>query len=485
VLDPSALNTVRVFRDGVEQAVYVEEIPRRHLDGTVRSVLVQCNAGSMANGVEDATWSLTVNDGTRTTTDLSKNTEALAFTTLPDGFLFYTNAQDRVASYVLLGPTATIANSPQREPFLKYHSTTQIVNPDLYHGNQYIGIKGGLDRQWEVDSASGPNAGDFFNQDIGWNNLHYWVRGGDNVHLERFMRYARIYIATNSTIGGAEWQKWYRTPRSHYWLTGDTRSVTYLTDAGTNMWSYHNGDGMFSRATYRLDPSYPGITSSDSRMFAQNAGLNMSAWLCGEATNYQTRARTVWNTLTAFQGVRGRLDGGGEPGAPGVHYYQDEGSVPPCYGQKDFMQGLMCAFMIEYVENVEPSLRADFLPWLKLHIDALWDQRDPTKATTQAAPNNGFAYFWSPEMDASWRDSDTTCDSIYVNNGNNPGRPRLRGGYLIEPFAYYSHHADDAAMRARAETVFEMHNRDVQAIGDFEGGQGFYSSWSIFGYGIV
>jgi hypothetical protein len=167
----------------------------------------------MANGVEDATWNMTLNQGTRGTTDLSKNTSALAFTTVPDGFLFYTNAQDRVDSWLLLGPTTTIANSPQREPFLKYHSE----NASGTASSTYAGVKGSLDYVW----TNGHSTGDavttgFFNADTGWANLTYWARGGATVYLERFLKYGRWYAANTAINGGTEWTKWYRTPRRHH-----------------------------------------------------------------------------------------------------------------------------------------------------------------------------------------------------------------------------------------------------------------------------
>lgn len=469
---PEALDTVRVYRNGVEQSVFVEEIPRRHLDGSVRSVLIQCDAGSMANGVEETTWELRVNQGVRGTADRSKDTAALAFTEVPDGFLFYTNAQDRVDSYMLMGPTKTITNSPQREPFLKYHTT--VAAPASPANGDYFGLKAGLDLQWSADAATGaPVVGSFFNGDAGWANLSYWVRGGSNTYLERFLRYARVYAANADTSGGLEWTKWYRTPRSHYWLTGDTRSVTFMTTAGQSMWNYHNNDGMFTAVDYVIDP----------RAYSQNAGLNLSAWLCGAADTNRARARTIYDTLVRLQGITT----GGVAASSGVHYYPDGAGT--CRGQKDYMQGLMHTFMIEYVENAEPSLRATYLPWMKQNLDRLWEQQDPSTSFVNASPDNSFTYFWSPEMHTAYLTQTDKCsnlDTVYATNssGGNPGRRTARHGYLVEPFAYYAFHAGDSVYMTRAERAFS--NAMTRMVGwtGFEGKQAAYNMWSVFGYGV-
>lgn len=461
LLDPADLNTVRVLKNGVEQPIYVEELPRRHLDGTVRSILVQCDAGSMANGAEDTTWELRVNGATRTTTDRAKDTSALAFASVPAGFLFYTDPQDRVDSMLLLGPTTTIANSPAREPYLKYHSENALS------GNNYAGVKGSLDSQWNSHTTNGtvePEAGAFFNQDIGWANLTYWVRGGATVYLRRFLQYARPYVRDQQTGSGGEWQKWARTPRSHYWLTGDPRTITHIEACAASAVEVFENPLFQTRTTYDID----------SRHAAQNGWCMLSAWLTGGAADNKTVARYVWDYLLRMGETSGPTDG--------VHYYSDRGSSTPCFGQKPFMQGVMHAFLIEFVENAEPSLRATYLDRLAVETERLWDMGSVGTANV-SVEYPGFSYNWSPENHAQWVAGDAAdCQNLDGQvYSNDAAVSRGSDGYLTEVFAYYGFHANNATATVRAEDIFARANIFMGAWEGFEGGQAMFNMWSLFG----
>ncbi|MBX9856523.1 MAG: Ig-like domain-containing protein [Gemmatimonadaceae bacterium] len=447
---PSQLINVRLFKGNVEQSIYVEELPRRHQDGSVRSILVQVDAGTMSYGVPDTSWRLVLDQGARVAAGRQK--VAIDFVDVPVGMLYYSKPSDRVSSNLLLGPTRTIAESPSREPYLKYHSTAAL------NGNNYAGIKGALDALWSLHSQS-LSAGAFYNGDAGWANLHYWVRGGDVVYLERFLRYARKYIAENPTTGGLEWQKWYRTPRSHYWLTGDVRSVNYVRAVADADWSSQNGGGDFAAPNYKID----------QRAYSQHAGMNLSAWLVGAGDEYRTRSRSIFDAFVRF-GMAGPT--------PGVHYYKDQKSIDGCVGQKPFMTGLMHTYMIEHVENAEPSLRPAFLQWLRTGLEQLWRQRDPRYAVV-SAEYPGFAYFWSPELESKRVLGDTMCSAVYPQGH---GVSRGSDGYNIEAFAYLGFHTNSATDIQRAETVFASHNLFMGAWAGFEGLQAMYNDWSIFGY---
>ena len=67
--------------------------------------------------------------------------------------------------------------------------------------------------------------------------------------------------------------------------------------------------------------------------------------------------------------------------------------------------------------------------------------------------------------------------------GNNEaGIATARDGYNVEAFAYHAFHTGSATSRTRAEAVMTRSLSRMSTWLSFEGLQGAYGTWSIFGY---
>jgi uncharacterized protein YjdB len=202
LLLPSGLANVRLFVGGVEQSIYIEALASRHVDGSVRSVLVQFN--SNVSPSQPLTGELVIGQA-RATPALTKPTASRA---LPAAVALPSDPNYLVTTE-LVGPTITAAaNRANGGVYSKYEDDFGT------YADQHWQLAGS---QWGEDYYD--RAAIYYMQWQRTGNPEYWRRAGMLAYA-----YRHDYVEAGN----------YQV--SFYWYMGEGVALHYLATGDSLSW---------------------------------------------------------------------------------------------------------------------------------------------------------------------------------------------------------------------------------------------------------
>jgi hypothetical protein len=316
-LRPNATANVTVIVGGQEKAIYIEPLASRHVDGSVRSILVQFRH-PLTSGVP-VTGLLVVGPSVRRgTTDLAKTPVPAG---MPAAVALPTSAEYLVSTE-LVGRTVPASESP----FTEYEQNF------VTYGNNH----------WARDGGYWPAV--YYERPLAW--WAYWVRTGNHEYWRRgvidMLAYRDDYAIPNGYGLQPHWI-FVEALGVHYLLTGDEVSRTGIGLAANDymQWLPQIGD---QAAGGYMEPRIQG------RVLL----VFLSAWRYNlPGNNWATVSRQALNNILGTQ----RADGSWK-------------HVGTYYEQFNFMAGILMDAMVKYWEWFEQDARIP--PVVQRTLDFLW-----------------------------------------------------------------------------------------------------------------
>jgi len=412
---PGAVSGVGLWRNGVEVPAYIEALQGAYADGSVISLLVQTDAGTLTKGTPVSGYELRFTGSS--VARAAKNAGAIK--DVPDGVWQLPPAHFKGAVAAVYGPLVPLSETT---------GTWAQVDADYSHAADY---------HWETcgETVTGtetdvtPNVEAWNSKyDQPKNRILYWARGGDIKNFERGLRQAAVARNFQQT-----WQQWHMqdvlSMSMAYWWTGvpSYRSTVLLMAQGSmNAWF--------------AGPSNPGY--DDGRITGRNIGWALQAWLLGYGSTALGGGYTPaqWmDGLAQLQLTRQDANGAW------TEYGTDTRGQDQNF-QSNFMAALRAYYLSLYMEYRGPSQVAGLSNAIRRNADFLMTQYDGTYKTW---------HYWSD----------------WANGDANVGLPDMRNLALMHTMAYYRAYHDgygatyltqaDAALSAFAANVPSVVNTEV------------------------
>jgi hypothetical protein len=401
-LQPGNVSGAGLWRNGSEVAASITALEGRYADGSVISLLVQYDAGTMTKGTAVPGYELRF-----TGSSVARaGQNAAAIKDVPDGVWALPPAHFKAAVAPVYGPLLPLSETT---------GTWAAVDADWAHaadtrwescGEQVTGTEANLSPNVEYTSSK---------YDQPKNRIIYWARGGDIKNLERGLR--QVAVSRNYQ---ATWQQWNNqdvlSMSMAYWWTGvasyRARVLSVAQGAGMNQWMG--------------PPSNPGY--DEGRITARNMGWAMQAWLLGYGSsmlgNYtalQWLDGLAQRQVTA-QATSGTTQNGRSAVGAWFEYERDAGGFSTYGGfpgptQSNFMAALRAYYLSLYMEYRGPSQVAGISAAIRRNADFLMTQYDGTARTW---------HYWS-----DWTNGDAQV-----------GLADMRNLALLHTMAYYRAYHD-------------------------------------------
>ena len=377
-VQPGAVSGVGLWRNGSEVAASIVALEGRYADGSVISLLVQYDAGSMTKGTPVGGYELRFSGSS--VGRAAPNAGAIK--DVPDGVWALPPAHFKAPVAAVWGPVLPLSETT---------GTWAALDADWVHaantrwescGEQVTGTESNLSPNVEYTSSK---------YDQPKNRIIYWARGGDIKNLERGLRQVAVSRAYQAT-----WQQWNNqdvlSMSMAYWWTGvpsyRARVLSVAQGAGMNEWMG--------------PPSNPGY--DEGRITARNLGWAMQAWLLGYGSsmlgNYTAQQwmdglaqRHVTTQQANGAWYEYSRDGGGY-GANDLGY--------PGNTQSNFMASLRAYYLSLYMLYRGPSQVAGLSNAIRRNADFLMTQYDGTARTW---------HYWS-----AWADGDAQVGLADMRN---------------------------------------------------------------------
>jgi hypothetical protein len=401
-LQPGNVSGAGLWRNGSEVAASITALEGRYADGSVISLLVQYDAGTMTKGTAVPGYELRFTGSSVARTGQN----AAAIKDVPDGVWALPPAHFKAAVAPVYGPLLPLSETT---------GTWAAVDADWAHaadtrwescGEQVTGTEANLSPNVEYTSSK---------YDQPKNRIIYWARGGDIKNLERGLR--QVAVSRNYQ---ATWQQWNNqdvlSMSMAYWWTGvasyRARVLSVAQGAGMNEWMG--------------PPSNPGY--DEGRITARNMGWAMQAWLLGYGSsmlgNYtalQWLDGLAQRQVTA-QATSGTTQNGRSAVGAWFEYERDAGGFSTYGGfpgptQSNFMAALRAYYLSLYMEYRGPSQVAGISAAIRRNADFLMTQYDGTARTW---------HYWS-----DWTNGDAQV-----------GLADMRNLALLHTMAYYRAYHD-------------------------------------------
>jgi hypothetical protein len=327
----------------------------RYADGSVISLLVQYDAGTMTKGTAVGGYELRF-----TGSSVGRAAQnAGAIKDVPDGVWALPPAHFKAAVAPVWGPVLPLSETT---------GTWAQVDADWVHT---------ADRRWETcgeqvtgtETDLSPNVEHFSSKyDQPKNRIIYWARGGDIKNLERGLRQAAV-----SRTYQASWQQWNNqdvlSMSMAYWWTGvasyRARVLSVAQGAGMNAWMG--------------PPSDPGY--DEGRITARNMGWAMEAWLLGYGSS-------MLGNFTALQWLDGLAQRQvSRQQANGAWYESGRGVSATSMGypdettQSNFMAAMRAYYLSLYMTYRGAAQVAGVSNAIRRNADFLTTQYDGTART--------------------------------------------------------------------------------------------------------
>jgi hypothetical protein len=308
------LSKVRLLVRGAPVSAYIVPLKGRHVDGSLRSLLVQASVaiGATESVPAELQFGLAPTVAARAAQPTSGLPKAMA---LPD-------AEQLVASRIV-GRTVSMDSTSQanlEQMFVPY-----------------------ADAQWAAEGANWAST-NYYDRVL--NHLAHFARGGSSKYMRRAFElaidYREKYLVANA-YNSSPWWSMLEGLAAHYWLTGDEGSrlaVLRTTDRLTYSYTPAN--------TSRMDYEY-----LDGRTQARNLINNALSTVLEGGGSYPTNARDYVGAIISTTK------------ADGSHVWTGY-----CGGQSNFMAALQNDALSKYVEWLGPDPRV--LPIMKLSLDYMW-----------------------------------------------------------------------------------------------------------------
>lgn len=297
VLMPTALDTVRVLKAGVEQAIYIEDHGVfRHDDGSLRAVLIQTDQ-TLTFGVPVA---LVVEIGLlrNTGADLTKTT--LTFGS-PAGNDFKTAHPEAMMNFSkeYLSSCQLFTRYPLRYQGIA-DGLEQSYDDNLFTDWQKFAVDGGVQasegglnldpwNQWKNWDGQPSGSEPFLQYDAGYQHILMWLMTGEAEYARMGICYAAWYYAIYAAVPNnvAAWMLSPKQMAAQYVLTGDEDCRTALVALTTHHFAVAQAPG-------------GGIDDHDAelRPFAFRLQCGQACFMVGDTSvNWKTRTDTY---LTAW-----------------------------------------------------------------------------------------------------------------------------------------------------------------------------------------
>jgi len=287
ILD-SELDEITVFVGGIEQAVYVEALDGRHLDGTVRSVLIQflvsIDYGSPLSAV------VTIGGGvSRGPSDISKTPIVWG---LPAVVCLPTQPDYLIACDILVAPTIPVADVPASPTYL------QDFEDDFDNwAEQHWALTAGT-----IPGDNGEPWSSVYQQ---YDRSHvwftWWIRTGTFKYFYRFAKSAQEWVdVTAARASNNMWAPRFLGPESmaqYYWMTGWDSAKTELIRS-TNYCRIYYAD------TGKMD-----VPDGDSRIGAKCLQGYIVCHMVGDVSrDWEAEALDAVDRILATQSGSGAYD---------------------------------------------------------------------------------------------------------------------------------------------------------------------------------
>lgn len=328
MLYPGQSGRIRLFIEGTEHAIATTELAGRHVDGSLRSVLVQARL-SLGAGERPSGY-ISLSDSRPESMDA----EPAVPNSLPLAAVL-PSSPDYLVATDLVGPTVTTAQvnamggvyARYESDFAKYADQHWAASGDAWTENYY-------DR-----------AQIYFAFWVRTANPDYWNRGA---HLAA--SYRRDYLEANNYGSSPHWAQM-EGLATHYWLTGDEASRKAVGSVGGSFFA------IFQERGY-LDASSNG---TESRIVARVLQAQLLAWRLqakdrsGASPDWGSRIDAALAKIPLLQDPDG-----------GFRYPMI------CGGTLNYMDGMLADVLIEVHRNyrADPVIR----PLLERLADYKWTQ---------------------------------------------------------------------------------------------------------------
>jgi hypothetical protein len=392
-LQPGGLSGVGLWRNGTEVAASISALEGRYADGSVISLLVQYDAGTMAKGTPVTGYELRLSGSTVARAAQT----ASAIKDVPDGIWALLPAHFKGVVAAVWGPLVPLSEAT---------GSWAAVDADWVSA---------ANRRWEqcseqvtgTESDLSPNVEHFSSKyDQPKNRIMYWARGGDIKNLERGLRQVAVSRNYQQT-----WRQWNNqdvlSMAMAYWWTGvpsyRTTALKVAQGAGMNEWMG--------------PPSNPGY--DEGRITARNMGWAMQAWLLG----YGSSMLGNFTALQWLDGLAQRQVTTQQSNGAWYEYSRDEGGYGandlgyPANTQSNFMAALRAYYLSLYTEYRGPAQVAGVTNAIRRNADFLTTQYDATNRTW---------HYWS-----TWAQGDAQV-----------GLSDMRNLALMHTMAYYRAYHD-------------------------------------------
>jgi len=409
-LQAGAVAGVGLWRDGTEVPASIVALEGRYADGSVISLLVQYDAGTMTKGTSVGGYELRLTGSS--VARVAQNTGAIR--DVPDGVWALPPAHFKQRVAAVWGPLVPLSEATGNWAAMDADWAAAANRRWEVCGEQVTGTETGVS----------PNVEHFSSKyDQPKQRIIYWARGGDIKNFERGLRQAAV--ARNYQQG---WQQWNNqdvlSMGMAYWWTG-------VASYRSTVLSMARG----SMGAWMGPPSNPGY--DEGRITARNMGWALQAWLLGYGGTAMGDGTTALGWLDGLaqrqvtvQQANGAWyeysrDGGGY-GANDLGY--------PANNQSNFMAALRSYYLSLYLEYRGPSQVAGVSNAIRRNADFLLTQYDAASRTYHYWSNwaQGDAQVSLNEMAnlavlhtvAAYRAYHDGYGSSYLTQANDPGQRR-------------------------------------------------------------
>ncbi len=344
-----AVSSVGLWRNGTEVPASIDALEGRYADGSVISLLVQYDAGTMTKGTPVSGYELHFSGST--VARVPRNAGVIK--DVPDGVWALPPAHFKGRVAPVWGPLV---------PLSEARGAWALVDADYAHaadarweacGETVTGTEGNVTPNVEASNSK---------YDQPKNRIIYWARGGNIKHFERGLRQSAV--ARNFQ---QNWQQWHYqdvlSMSMGYWWTGvPSYRNTVLSMAQGSMNSWFAG------------PSNPGY--DEGRITGRNIGWALQAWLLGYGnSSLGGYTPTQWmDGLAQLQMTRQDANGAWTE-------YGTETRGQDQNFQSNFMAALRAYYLSLYVEYRGPSQVAGVKAAIQRNADFLMTQYDATNKT--------------------------------------------------------------------------------------------------------
>jgi hypothetical protein len=319
---PGEVGNVRVKVGGVEQPVYIEALRGKHLDGSLRSILVQfeypVDAGSPVAGALE--WGP---DVVRAFPDRSRRTPM----SVPPAVALPSDPDYLVATGITVHPVLT-----ESQARAELAGTAAIEALDVFRRES--------DNHWAAYGADYDLTTHIYDRAL--NHFTFWAMTGEVKYWHRAVLNSLEARAgsTNSPETTGVAPRYYQPDGMaiHYQLTGDIESINYVVGGVVRMslMAQHNPENL---SRFGVPPT--GYVYNEGRIRARVLLGTIWAWLLEDT-------QADWGTR-ADQIVQGMIDGQNADGSLTYRLGTDATAAADLrYGQSNYMEGMVMDALVKY-----------------------------------------------------------------------------------------------------------------------------------------